>query len=157
MDRWEVSPLQDFLELAALPGAVPCARLHARQVLWEWGYGDLNDRAELLVSELVTNAVAASAELARAAAVGLWLLSDRARILILVRDASPGAPVGQDPGLDAENGRGLLLVDAVSSRWGWYPDAAGTGKIVWAELAADPPAEAGSATHGSPRAGHARS
>jgi hypothetical protein len=30
-------PLRSYLELAALPGAVPCARLHARQVLWEWG------------------------------------------------------------------------------------------------------------------------
>src|SRR6266536_411255 len=33
-DHW---PLQTFLELGALPGAVPCARLHARQLLWEWG------------------------------------------------------------------------------------------------------------------------
>jgi hypothetical protein len=31
-------PLRSFLELGALPGAVPYARLHARQVLWEWGY-----------------------------------------------------------------------------------------------------------------------
>ena len=31
--RW---PLRSFLELGALPSAVPCARLHARQVLWEW-------------------------------------------------------------------------------------------------------------------------
>ena len=29
--------LQDFLEFGALVSAVPCARLHARQVLWEWG------------------------------------------------------------------------------------------------------------------------
>ncbi len=28
--------LQDFIELGALPGAVPCARLHVRQVLWEY-------------------------------------------------------------------------------------------------------------------------
>ena len=30
-----------YLELGALPSAVPCARLHARQVLWEWGHKDL--------------------------------------------------------------------------------------------------------------------
>jgi hypothetical protein len=29
-------PLRSFLELGAFPGAVPCARLHARQMLWEW-------------------------------------------------------------------------------------------------------------------------
>jgi hypothetical protein len=31
--RW---PLRSFLELGALPSAVPCARLHTRQLLWEW-------------------------------------------------------------------------------------------------------------------------
>jgi hypothetical protein len=29
-------PVRDYLELGALPGAVPCARLHARSILWEW-------------------------------------------------------------------------------------------------------------------------
>ena len=54
-------PLQDFLELGALVSAVPCARLHARQVLWEWGVlGSLGESTELLVAELVTNAVKAS-------------------------------------------------------------------------------------------------
>jgi len=38
VDQW---PLQSFLELGALPGAVPCARLHARHVLWEWGLASL--------------------------------------------------------------------------------------------------------------------
>ena len=45
------------LELGAFPGAVPCARLHARQMLWEWRLTGLSDIAELLISELVTNAV----------------------------------------------------------------------------------------------------
>ena len=54
-------PRQSFLELAALPSAVPCARLHAREVLWEWRQGSQAEEAELLVSELVTNAVQASA------------------------------------------------------------------------------------------------
>jgi hypothetical protein len=52
--RW---PLESFLELGAFPGAVPCARLHTRQVLWEWGLAALGETSELLVSELVTNAV----------------------------------------------------------------------------------------------------
>src|SRR6266568_8695985 len=50
-------PLRSCLELAALPGAVPCARLHARQVLWEWGHGAVAESAELPVSEIVTNAL----------------------------------------------------------------------------------------------------
>ena len=64
------------LLLGALPSAVPCARLHARQVLWEWGISNLTDSTELLVSELVTNAVLVSRETARTCAVRLWLLCD---------------------------------------------------------------------------------
>lgn len=74
------------------------------------------------------------------AAVRLWLVSDRARVVILAWDASPLPPVPADPRADAENGRGLLLVDAISERWGWYvpgeqpsADAPGQhGKVVWA-------------------------
>ena len=62
VDQW---PLQSFLELGALPGAVPCARLHARHLLWEWGLAGLADSTELLVSEMITNAVQASREMAR--------------------------------------------------------------------------------------------
>jgi len=48
-ERW---PSRSQLELGALASAVPCARLHARQVLWEWGVGEQAETAELLVSEL---------------------------------------------------------------------------------------------------------
>ena len=54
-------PFASYLELGALPGAVPCARLHTKQVLWEWHLDDLAATAELLVSELVTNSQRASA------------------------------------------------------------------------------------------------
>jgi len=47
-DRW---PLRSYLELAALPGAVPCARLHTRQVVWEWGLQELAETVELVVSD----------------------------------------------------------------------------------------------------------
>src|SRR5579864_226362 len=54
-------PLRSYLELGALPTTVPCARLHARHVLHEWGLNGLAPDSELLVSELVTNAVKATA------------------------------------------------------------------------------------------------
>jgi anti-sigma regulatory factor (Ser/Thr protein kinase) len=127
-DRW---PLDSFLELGALPGAVPCARLHVRQVLWEWRLSSLGDNAELLVSELVTNAVRISR--ADGAPVRLWLLSDGVCVLIVVRDASLLPPVRMDTGDDDESGRGLLLVDTLSARWSWYfPPRPGGGKVVWA-------------------------
>jgi hypothetical protein len=53
-------PLRQFLELGALPGAVPCARLHAREVVWEWALTPLSEAVEHVVTELVTNAVAAA-------------------------------------------------------------------------------------------------
>jgi hypothetical protein len=66
--------------------------------------------------------------------VRLWLLADRARLLILVWDASPLPPVRVSTG-DAENGRGLLLVDTLSTRWGHFPHPNG-GKTVWALIQA---------------------
>src|SRR5216683_1974039 len=98
-------PLQDFLELGALAGAVPCARLHTRQVLWEWELRNLGESAELLVAELVTNAVKASRAMKHAFPVRLWLASDSAQVLILVWDASLQPPVRMDT-------RGRVLVQA---------------------------------------------
>jgi anti-sigma regulatory factor (Ser/Thr protein kinase) len=132
--RW---PLQDFLEFGALVSAVPCARLHARHVLWEWGLARLGESAELLVTELISNAVKASrVVVGQASAVRLWLVSDRARILILVWDASPQPPVRADASGEAENGRGLMLVEAISEQWGWYCSDDSSGKFVWAILEA---------------------
>src|ERR1700684_4580011 len=68
-------PLRDFIELGALPGAVPCARLHARQLLWEWALTPLSEPVEQVVSELVTNSVAAARAMPQIEPVRLWLLS----------------------------------------------------------------------------------
>lgn len=129
--RW---PLRNFLELGALPSAVPCARLHTRQLLWEWQLTALEDDAELLVSELVTNAIQATQADDRTASVRLWLLADQTQVVMLVWDASPLPPVPVSGSETEENGRGLLLVDTLSERWGYLP-AVG-GKFVWATLAA---------------------
>jgi hypothetical protein len=127
--------------LGALPGAVPCARLHAKQLLWEWRLDDLAATAELLVSELVTNGQRASARLtgsryegrwtAGAPPVRLWLNADEERVLILVWDGDCQLPEPQGIDLEAESGRGLLLVETLSSEWGAYPLEGSTGKIVW--------------------------
>jgi anti-sigma regulatory factor (Ser/Thr protein kinase) len=132
---WEWS-LRTFLELGALPGAVPCARLHARQVLWEWRLTRLSDSVELLVSELITNAVDASRSMTQMVPVRLWLLASTAQVMVMVWDASSRPPVRAQAGEDAESGRGLLLVEAMSVRWDWYFPQEGSGKVVWA-LAAD--------------------
>jgi anti-sigma regulatory factor (Ser/Thr protein kinase) len=131
-DRW---PLHSFLELGALSGAVPCARLHVREMLWEWRLTGLTDDAELIVSELVTNAVQISR--AEAAPVRLWLLSDGVCVLIVVWDASLLPPVRMASGETDESGRGLLLVETLSARWAWYfPPGPHGGKVVWSLIEA---------------------
>jgi hypothetical protein len=89
----------------------------------------------VVVSELVTNAVAASAERQLAAApVLVWLGSHSCCLLLAVADVSPRPPVRLALGPDAEGGRGLALVEALSSRWGWHPASiTGLRKVIWAE------------------------
>ena len=128
-------PLQTYLPLAALPTAPGCARAHVRAVAREWGLADLEITAELLASELVTNAVRASerlrirADLAIVPEIRLWLVSDLISLVIHVWDGSDEMPVRRDAAMDDESGRGLMLVDTLASDWGAYRTA--NGKVVW--------------------------
>lgn len=133
-DQW---PLRSSLEFGPLPSAVPCARLHVRQLLWEWNLANFSEAAELVASELITNAVRVSHALELFTSVRLWLVSDRRRVLVLVWDSSLEPPVRINTSDDAENGRGLLLVETISTRWNWYfPHDLG-GKVVWAQIGAE--------------------
>ncbi len=125
-------PVRDFLELGALPGAVPSARLHARQIVWEWALTPLTEPVEQVVSELITNSVAAARAMPQVEPVRLWLLSDSRKVVVLVWDANPQPPALIEVGDDAESGRGLFLVQAFSERWGSYPTPQMGGKVVWA-------------------------
>jgi anti-sigma regulatory factor (Ser/Thr protein kinase) len=133
-------PLSSSLELGALPTAVPCARLHAKHLAWEWGLSGITDTIELLVSELTTNAVQALARRDGQPAIRLRLLSDNVRARIEVWDPDPRPPAPKDPAadgmpdLDAESGRGLFLVATLSARWDWVPTHEPAGKVVWCEL-----------------------
>ena len=102
-------------------------------MLWEWHLASWAESAELLVSELVTNAITASRATRPGSAVRVWLLSDTVRIMILVQDESPHPPVRSELEVNAEGGRGLLLVEAISNHWDWYvPEPDRTGKVTWA-------------------------
>jgi anti-sigma regulatory factor (Ser/Thr protein kinase) len=122
------------LELAALPSAVACARLHAKAIALEWGLRALAENIELIVSELVTNSIRAAERPHGAglpvAIVRLWLSYDLHGVMIRVWDSTSQMPIRQDPGPDEESGRGLLLVEHLSSEWGAYRE--GEGKVVWA-------------------------
>jgi anti-sigma regulatory factor (Ser/Thr protein kinase) len=145
-DRW---PLRSYLELAALYTAPGCARAHARAVLWEWGAdAGLAETLELLLSEMMTNAVKSVQEHGCPYPVRLWMLADGGSVLLLVWDATMPAPVPRVTTPDAEHGRGLTLVDALSRQWGYYHPAAQpggeqpAGKAVWALVEPQAPAPA---------------
>jgi anti-sigma regulatory factor (Ser/Thr protein kinase) len=132
-------PRCSSLLLGALPSAVPCARLHARQVLWEWGLSEIAESAELLVSELVTNGVKAAWATDHGPPVQVRLSAHRVHLLVEVWDGNTQPPVHREPendvpALDAEVGRGLFLVETLSERWGWYPTRSPEGKVTWCEI-----------------------
>jgi anti-sigma regulatory factor (Ser/Thr protein kinase) len=130
-----VSGLQTHLSFAALPTAPACARGHVRSVAHEWGLPGLAETAELLASELVTNAVQAynrsnlRGHPAITPVIRLRLVSDGLSIAIYVWDACDEMPVRQCAGPDEIGGRGLLLVESLGKDWGAYREAG--GKVVW--------------------------
>ena len=126
-------PRSDSLELGALAGAVPSARLHTRHVLREWGLSALAQSAELVVSELVTNAVLATRGAGAGDPVCLSLLADDRSVLVVVSDAIPEPPRPRRAGPDDEDGRGLKIVEILSDWWDWKP--ARRGKLVRALVA----------------------
>lgn len=128
----QARPLLAFLNLGAVLTAPACARAWTREILWEWRLTHLADTAELVVSEMITNSVNASQAL-DSPVVRLILALDRSGLAVLVRDDHPGAPRRGHPGETDESGRGLLLVETLSTRFGWYP-LEGGGKVTWAVL-----------------------
>jgi hypothetical protein len=135
--RWPGSwPLRSYLELAALDTAPGCARAHAGAVLWEWKLDAIGHEAALIVSELVTNAMLSTQAARSPDPVRMWMLGRTgASVLFLVWDATMPAPVRRVTTPDAERGRGLDIVAALSARWGYYhPADYPGGKCVWSVL-----------------------
>jgi hypothetical protein len=114
------------------------ARRHTVEFAQHWGLDDLVEAAELLVSELMTNALEASyLSLGRhgasrvVAPLELRLSAEEGhKLRIEVRDHNPQPPVLDEPGLQSERGRGLMLVDCYAEFWGYHRLPAG-GKVVW--------------------------
>jgi anti-sigma regulatory factor (Ser/Thr protein kinase) len=103
------------------------ARAFAQRALRDWGYDELGDVVQLLVSELVANAVSHAES---ATTLSLRLSDDILRVE--VHDASPAVPHRRVVLQDDPDGRGLFIVDAMATRWGVESHAA--GKSVWFEV-----------------------
>ncbi|QIP88890.1 ATP-binding protein [Streptomyces sp. Tu 2975] len=113
------------------------ARKFAANTLHGWALRPLVTDVELIVSELVGNAVrhALPPAAPRTDEYPVWLGLFRysTHLVCAVTDPSPAPPRLGDPGPAASGGRGLLLVDSLSDSWSWRP-APPAGKTVWACL-----------------------
>ncbi|MEV6051888.1 ATP-binding protein [Streptomyces sp. NPDC052107] len=134
------------LELACESTAVGWARIHTRDTMRHWGVPEsVVDDAVLVVSELATNAVRhskkpedpppwAGQSTIRRFVLVLWCYPDHVQVYVQDEDRTP--PVMRDSTALDSNGRGLHLVDSLSSKWGYTfptPDPS-SGKVVWAQI-----------------------
>ncbi|AKN72984.1 MULTISPECIES: ATP-binding protein [Streptomyces] len=111
--------------------AVPEARRALRDLLRHWGKPGRSEIAELLTSELVTNALVHTDDDAVLTAV-----VDDGGLHVEVRDFVARSPEPRTPDPDGDtHGRGLVLVESLADAWGVRPH--GVGKSVWFELGAE--------------------
>ena len=142
-------------ELAPRPESAKVARDFTRLTLRAWRMARISDIAELVVSELVTNALRHGLLSARwmpgEHPIRLRLLRQLPYLMCMVTDPDTAGPVRIDSDSGAESGRGLEVVEACSVRWGWQPldvldeldglsrvrdegERVQGGKVVWALL-----------------------
>lgn len=119
------------------PESPRAAREFTRHILDAWDLGKVAEDASVIVSELVTNALQhGQGRLPGGAGrdpVELFFWQCGGLLFCAVTDPAPGPPVLADPGPCAEAGRGLQVIDALASAWGWgMLDA--HRKAVWAAL-----------------------
>ncbi|MFD7406127.1 SpoIIE family protein phosphatase [Streptomyces sp. NPDC059866] len=127
-DGMAVRPRRETWTVWRLPEAVRHARRFTRRTLRAWGVTEEADAVQLVVSELVTNALVHTDGQVR---LDLTLVNSRLRVA--VADTSPRSPVRPTSiGWEATGGRGLLLVEAMSADWGTVPVSG--GKQVWSEI-----------------------
>lgn len=114
--------------LPCRPESAKSARLLVAAALEAWGVGELSCSGMQIVAELVNNSVTHT----RSRVVLLAISREGQTVRIRVADKSRDVPVVRRPEDCCEQGRGILMVDALSTSWGY--DKKPWGKVVWAEL-----------------------
>lgn len=123
--------------LSATRRGARLARLLAGLQLAEWGCPagtDDHDAVAVVVAEFAANAVLHGRVPGRDFALLLTYDDDRRVVRVEVSDTHPARPARVAREGDDNHGRGLVLVDALATRWG-VRDRVGPGKTVWAEYA----------------------
>uniref|UniRef100_A0A1V2I1R5 Histidine kinase/HSP90-like ATPase domain-containing protein n=1 Tax=Pseudofrankia asymbiotica TaxID=1834516 RepID=A0A1V2I1R5_9ACTN len=128
--------------LPVTPAAVPVVRARTVQTLRQWSIDpDAISTAELVVSELVTNAVRASQPGDEFIAVRLSARNDLVAVEVWSRPDATELHA-RHPCEESESGRGLAIVEAVATRWDAYRAESG-GVVVWAQFPGSVVAEPG--------------
>jgi anti-sigma regulatory factor (Ser/Thr protein kinase) len=135
-------PRSSCMLMPALPRTVGEARSYTRWLLNTWRLESMADTIELLVSELVTNAINATGVtdedvdlrrlLGKVKPIYLCLSARTETVKVEVWDSSNRPPRKRATTDEDEDGRGLMLVQALSKEWGTEVLETG-GKIVWCE------------------------
>lgn len=121
---------ESSLELSADPSSVAQARRHLHDQLVAWDVEGFDWMAVQVLSELVTNAT-----LHARSGCTVRLAHEGDSLLMSVTDSSPVLPRPRHYGTEATTGRGLALVDALSTGWGVQESP--PGKTVWCRIARD--------------------
>ncbi|MDX6311265.1 MAG: hypothetical protein QOF44_729, partial [Streptomyces sp.] len=116
--------------IPADPAAVSRTRSAVMALLSDWDLDELAFTTELIVSELVTNAIRYAAD-----PIQLRIIRNDA-LICEVSDSSSTSPHLRRARNDEENGRGLFIVSQLTDRWGTRYTTA--GKTIWAELPLEP-------------------
>jgi len=119
--------LPQIIRLDPAGESVATARGFVDDCLARWGLTDQADDVQLIVGELVTNAIQHSR-----GPVTLAIGRRPDRIVVQVQDPSPEPPEQEPSDVLADSGRGLLLVESLAADWGTTPTP--DGKRVWAEV-----------------------
>lgn len=128
------TPREADWQFPRAPRTGPRARRLLRAQLAKWKVDDETAAtAELVLSELVANAVR-HARIPQDREIGIRIIRTEHRLRLEVADADNTRPKTRQAAPDDEQGRGLTLIDALSSRWGCDPRPYGIGKTVWSEL-----------------------
>jgi anti-sigma regulatory factor (Ser/Thr protein kinase) len=125
---------QARIALPGVPESARAAREFTTATLARWHLDALISDATLIASELVTNAIShGTPDGEPCANVELTWSYQVSRLICVITDRAPGAPVVAAENLEAESGHGLQIVAALAAAWGWT--MLGTGeKAVWAAL-----------------------
>ncbi len=126
-------PQRMSADLEPVAGAARRSRELVTEACARWDCPELAGPACIVLTEMVNNVVAHART-----PMTVLLAEQGGTMSVAVRDHSTTAPrFGGLPAPTAYGGRGLVLIDSVSSRWGTLE--LGDGKVVWAVLATDPP------------------